>query len=61
MSDLHTAVFDAIKAMPRPISPDDARAVGLDQITDANQRQQFEAWFQTNGAQLTLLLNGGQR
>lgn len=58
MSDLHKRVFDAIHALPRPLTIEQAKETGATVIgQDAKALQQWNSWMQTNGPQLIFMLN----
>lgn len=60
MSDLHKQVFEAIEALPRPITPEQALREGMSLIEDGKANEQWQAWMKTNGAHLCQLLNEGK-
>ena len=60
MSKLHTDVFSAINALPRPATQEDVLACAEEKLAlpeNALQGQQFRNWFEQNGAQLVRMLN----
>lgn len=59
MSALHKQVFEAVEALPRPVTAEQALETGRAMIPPGKQAQEWEAWMQTNGAQLCQLLNRG--
>jgi hypothetical protein len=60
MTELHKSVFDAIHALPRPVTATQCEEEGLKQIPLGPQQKQFKDWMQTSGAKLAQMLNEGR-
>ena len=65
LSQLHSDVFEAMRASPKPYTQESALAAGLAAIADGdtvkfpNAAHEFKGWFETNGARWVFMMNSG--